>query len=383
MKLTVELKGLNLEKLLGIAAQSGMVLRRVTRIDDERMSVQLYAGGFKVLSGICERFGWELRITGRSRILRLADRIMRRPLQPAALALCVVLVMVSSGMIWRIEIEHAGSMTAEVQRYLMEADIRPGTLKRSVPVAALREALLLRLPDAAQVSVVCEGSTLLISCYPALTGEQNQAEGMGTDLVAGEDGVITRLIVQSGTPAVRVGQAVCKGDVLIRGEERGEKQSVHAVRAQGEVTARVWARGDARISRFKVRTVETGALRRRVSLSSPWVNRVTREAEPFEQQDVSIQREAIIGLFIPIWRQTQWYAQTEVFKERRDDAEAASMAQAAAEQMAKNKCPPGAQILDKWVEYSMIDNEYVYATVVLEYESGIAVRAKTPDTGED
>ena len=31
--------------------------------------------------------------------------------------------------------------------------------------------------------------------------------------------------------------------------------------------------------------------------------------------------------------------------------------------------------VDKWVDYSMIDDEFVYATVVLEYERSIAVRA--------
>ena len=50
------------------------------------------------------------------------------------------------------------------------------------------------------------------------------------------------------------------------------------------------------------------------------------------------------------------------------------MAQGAAQQAAKLKCPAGVEILDKWVDYSMIDNEFVCATVVLEYEYGIAGR---------
>ena len=51
------------------------------------------------------------------------------------------------------------------------------------------------------------------------------------------------------------------------------------------------------------------------------------------------------------------------------------MAQGAAQQLAKLKCPSSVEILDKWVDYSMIDDEFVYATVVLEYEQSIAVRA--------
>ena len=83
----------------------------------------------------------------------------------------------------------------------------------------------------------------------------------------------------------------------------------------------------------------------------------------------------VVGLYLPLWREIETLAQIEVITEERKTSDAVSMAQGAAEQAAKNKCPPGVHILDKTVENSMIDNEYVYAAVVLEYETGIAVRA--------
>ena len=56
------------------------------------------------------------------------------------------------------------------------------------------------------------------------------------------------------------------------------------------------------------------------------------------------------------------------------DMELLYEAQGAAEEIAKNRCPAGAETLDKWAKYSMIDNEFVYATVVIEYERDIASR---------
>ena len=69
-------------------------------------------------------------------------------------------------------------------------------------------------------------------------------------------------------------------------------------------------------------------------------------------------------------------AQTQVFRVERDRGDAASMAQGAAEKNAVKQCPAGALILDKWVKYSMIDNEFMYASVVLEMEADIAGRIK-------
>ena len=51
-----------------------------------------------------------------------------------------------------------------------------------------------------------------------------------------------------------------------------------------------------------------------------------------------------------------------------------AQAQGAAEKIAKLNCPSGVEILDKWVDYSMIDDEFVYATVVLVFEAPIGAR---------
>ena len=83
-----------------------------------------------------------------------------------------------------------------------------------------------------------------------------------------------------------------------------------------------------------------------------------------------------MGLYLPLWREITTLAQTEVFRESRDPGDVASLAQGAAEKIAAKQCPPGALILDKWVKYSMIDNEFVYASVVLEVEASIAGRIK-------
>ena len=59
---------------------------------------------------------------------------------------------------------------------------------------------------------------------------------------------------------------------------------------------------------------------------------------------------------------------------RPDEEDARSLAQGAAEKTAKLNCPPGVEILDNWVDYSMIDDEFVLATVVLVFEAPIGAR---------
>ena len=134
-------------------------------------------------------------------------------------------------------------------------------------------------------------------------------------------------------------------------------------------------RGDARASLWQTHTQETGETRTRVTLVTPWHERVVQDALPFESQDESVRTEPVVGLYLPVYRRIETYAATQVSKVRRSSDEASAQAQGAAEELAKIKCPADAQILDKWTEYSMINEEFVYATVILEYERDIASRA--------
>lgn len=374
MTLRVCIEGVNLEKLLREAPRCGVTLRGVKRLGDRRICACIAPGQMKALRALCERFGWEIAELSADGWMRALRFLLRRPALLSSLFLCAILVWLSSQMILAVRIEHAMEHEAQVRGFLSEQGVRPGRWKASFSTDDLGARLNYAVPGLAFAGFYYEGSTLVVDCSGAEMAQRLDLPGEGLDIVAKRDGIVTRITVQSGTPCVAPGDAVCKGQVLILGEERMEGGALQPVRAQGEVTARVWAQGSARISLFERRTEETGHVRRRVTLHSPWHSRVVRDAEPFDSQDVSVQTEPIVGLFVPVWRQIDTFARTIEKKAPRDRAQAASWAQGAAQEIAKKQCPYGALILDKTVDYSMIDNEFLYATVVLEYEAPIAQR---------
>ena len=374
--MTVEIEGINLEKLLRAAADSGLLVSNAQRSGPRTMRLRVRAHQMKQLRALCARFGWELREIRAGSLVHAARILRRRAMLAPSLALCALLVWLSGQMILAVQIDNAQENVAEVRRVLAEAGVRPGRLKAAFSVDELRARLALRLPGLSFVGLRYAGSTLVCDCRSATLGEQTDVPGGGMDVVAAQPGIITRISVSSGTPQVTPGQAVCKGQVLISGVERTQKGQLRAVRAQGQVSARVYAKGEAKVSLTETTTVETGQTRTRVTVHTPWHARVVRDAQPFESQDVSREKQVIVGLYLPLWREIETYAETEVFSTPRDRGDAASMAQGAAEKIAKDQCPYDALILDKWVNYSMIDNEFVYATVVLEYETAIAGRTK-------
>ena len=375
MYVKVSIEGLNLERLLRTALLEGVRFRHIRRQGARRLLAETPVWQMKKLQEICDRFGWIIRIIRRSRTERCFRFIRQRHVLFAGLAVCLALVNLSDRMILDIRIENARESIGEVRSFLRDEGIGRGKLKAMFSLDELRAKMALRLPDLAFAGMRYEGSTMVIDCYPSETGEQNAVEGKGDDIVASRCGIVTRIYVQNGTPAVEPGQAVRKGQVLIRGEERTQKGGRIAVRAQGQVAARVWSEGTARVSLTQKQTVETGRTRQKRTVCTPWHRRVVQDAHPFSSQDVNTQIQHVSGLYLPLWREVETYAETIVHRIPSNRADAMSWAQQAAEQIAKNGCSYDALILDKWVDYSMIDNEFVYAAVVLEYETQIAARA--------
>ena len=204
--------------------------------------------------------------------------------------------------------------------------------------------------------------------------EQAGVAGQGAEIVAAREGVVVRISAESGTPRVKPGQAVRKGQTLISGQERTGGGETRACRAQGEIIARCFARGEARVRLNVTGTVETGEIRCRVRIESPKGSRLVRDAPDFDRQDVSTAIQPIVGLYLPVWRRVETLARTVSVPRSRTVSDARSQAQGAAEKIAKLNCPSGVEILDKWVDYSMIDDEFVYATVVLVFEAPIGAR---------
>ena len=382
MRIGVRIEGINLEKFLRAAPESGVFLHGVRRTDARALEAQVSARGRAALWALCAQSGWRVFETGADSPVRTLRALRRRPMLLPGAALCVLLVWLSSQMILAVRIEHAQQNTAEVRRYLASQGVFPGRMKAAFSLNRLREGMALALPGAAFAGVRYAGSTMVVDCRPAVMGESTGVSGGGADIVALQPGIVTAITAASGTPQVKIGQAVRKGQVLIRGEERTEKGQTIAVRAEGDVRARVYASASAKAALTARRTQETGRRRTRVTLCLPGYRRVVRDAEPFASQDTDLRRERVVGLYLPLWREIETYIETIVTKAPADRGGAASAAQGAAEELAKKQCPPGALILDKWVDYSMIENEFVYATVVLELETSVAGRLAAPERGE-
>src|SRR5699024_2990889 len=78
------------------------------------------------------------------------------------------------------------------------------------------------------------------------------------NIVADKDGMITKISAQNGTPLVKEGDVVTKGDIIVAGWMEGKYTGTRYLHAQGDVQAKVWYKSIQRVDLKETQKKETG-----------------------------------------------------------------------------------------------------------------------------
>ena len=364
-------EGLRLEKLMNEASRQGLRLYSAERKADRRVLVTCAPKTYCAFARLAREKGYAVTEAQPVGIFGALKRLLwRRGLMIGAI-LALPLLFIATRFVWAVEVENAGVYKGEISLFLQENGLFPGIPRSSVDLAELREKLEWRLPAVQWVRAEMDGLTLRIRLEQGTPPPEIQDRGEAGDVIAAEDGILTRLTVFSGTAACNNGDPVRKGQVLIKGEERTTSGGIRQVRARGEAIARVFISAQAQSSLRETQTIPTGKEARRKVIVSPFGTFSAQEEPAFLTWDEERTEMPIGGVFIPLWlrRETRLEAALESVPRSMDEAkrEAAEMALFALEKRENSH-----EFVDKWVDYSMIEGDIVVATATAEICRDIA-----------
>lgn len=185
-------------------------------------------------------------------------------------AVCTGIIYVMSLFIWQIDIDGNSKYTDElILQALAQMNVKTGCQKSEIDLPEIEEELRIMYNEITWVSASITGTKLQIelregdlkisgSSGGGQTGNvkrvENQEDSPKTqngesetdlpaNLVTAEDALITNLVVRRGTAAVRYGDEVKKGDVLIEGKvyiynEDETLKKVDYLTADGDIEGR-------------------------------------------------------------------------------------------------------------------------------------------------
>ena len=380
LEATLRIKGLSLERMLWKAAQAGIVLRRVRRVNAREAILCVDVQDERALTQLLTEAGYGVsrtREAGAQRAMRLLRRRAMLSIGAAAFAL---LVFLAGECVWQVDITGAGVTEGEVRRVLREEGVFPGKPRALLSVQEIQSQLERQLPQIKYVDVRVQGMTLCVFCAQAREAMPADYGGESGDIVARMDGVVTQLLVRSGTPRVKVGDAVVAGQVLVEGTERVGRESgeVTPVAAHAQVMAHTFYQGTACVRDWMLSTSPTGREAARVLLQTPWGTWESAPENDFAMADVERTALPIGGGLWPVTLIRERAIEVEGEKIPREKSELEEESAQIAEQIARRNIPIGTEVVDKWVDYSMIEEGFC-AWVVLSCEEDIALAREAAD----
>ncbi|MBR5546497.1 MAG: sporulation protein YqfD [Clostridia bacterium] len=359
------LSGLNLERFLNLMKQRGIPLVKVHRTESRTLVCECYSADLPAVRALTEEKGWKLEHAAPCGLSAAAHKMKKRPGIPLGIAAMLVCVMVCSRFVWRVEVQGAGAYKADLVSFLQESGYHAGVRRTSVDASALENALLRRYPQIAWFHVYVANVTLVVEVSEGVPMPELPPEEPG-DLVAERNGIIHSIRVYAGTPAVKAGDVVQKGDVLIRGFERGRDELQTAVRADGVVLARCWDSFTVTMPLYEVNSTETGREHTSVRIETPWFHWPPGENEPaYLASNRLIETRPVGGVYFPVFLQKNVWREVRMERVPRPEEEVRREAGDAVLKLLKTALFHD-EIIDKWVDYCMIEDDKLAATATAE-----------------
>lgn len=273
--------GSNLEKFINMAVSRGLQLWDIKHLGDNRMVARVSLAAFRPLRHVARRTGCRIKITGRKGLPFSWGRVRRRRMLLAGGVIFFVALYVLSSFVWSVEVKGCRRISArQIVKAAETAGLKQGQWKKRIEPRQVEEYIRDHVEGIAWVGVEIKGTRAIIEVVEKVLPPPQ--DNRPADLVAAKAGLVEKVLVLKGTPVVKEGDMVEKGQLLIRGavveetgeagekknEEKGKKGKYRFLRAQGSVKARVWyeAYGEAQLVERKEE--ETG------QSSEAWVLRI-------------------------------------------------------------------------------------------------------------
>ena len=366
-----QVSGLSMEKLLNEAGRKGIRLRNVQRGRYRDVAACLTPDEYERFRELALEKGYQVSEPIPAGAFKAWERHRKRWGLPLGAAIAAALLIWALGSVWTVRVENAGPYAGEIRSYLLENGIRPGIRRAGLSLSVLRDKLEWRFPQVKWIRTEFAGTALRIIVEEGTPPPQIADQGGPGDVVAAQDGLLLRLNTFAGTPQAKPGQWVRAGQVLIRGEERGKDGETLPVKARGEALARVWVSERVRFSTREYESIPTGSAVTLRRITGPFFQWSSGDKPDYALCDLEKSETPIGGVWFPILCEKETYAEVSTRPVPRDLNQLALEAGEAAWLRLKETLIHD-EIVDKWMNFSIIEEDTMEAAATAEVRRDIA-----------
>lgn len=227
------------ERFINLCTQHNIPLWDLKHLGDT-VEGKTTVSGYKRIRPAARRSGVRVRISKKCGLPFLRERNKKRAGLLVGVALAALLLCILSTRIWTVRVE--GNVQIHDEQILRAAKslgVEMGARTSKLDAQKIAKELQNQVEGLSWAAVNIDACKAVIEVRESTPKPDILDTKTPANIVASEDGVLTRIEVYSGTAALPVGSAVLKGDLLISGVvlNKDNSESLHG--AQGHVYAKV------------------------------------------------------------------------------------------------------------------------------------------------
>lgn len=302
------------ERFLNLCAREGCGVWNV-RYANGVMTAQVTAGNYRFLRSCARRSGVRLKVKKRIGGAFLIYRYRRRTGILAGAAAFVLILAVCSNFVWTIRIDgNHTTDSAVIMQTMEELGLKVGVKRTGMDISTMQLEALRRLDELSWISVNIRGSIATVEVRERTMPPEMLSEETPCNIVAGSDGYIVRIEPYEGFAAVRVGESVRKGDLLVSGVIESKLQTTRFIHAQAKVTAATVRTVEAKVSYSQEKVIYPGETKKKYSVEFFGINiplYFSQKPDWECEEEQTENRLKILGLNLPFALKTTKYVKTE------------------------------------------------------------------------
>jgi len=256
----VEVSGSYPERFLNLCARNGIGFRNMENLDTGVFRIDMAPSEYLKIRGVAKKAMCRVHIVSKSGLPFIARKVRGRHLLIAGSAVFCVAAWVFTSFVWTVSVDGFEGLDREkLMAYLEEEGLRRGVSVSSVDVEALRNNILIRMPELSYIYVNFNGAEARVIARERKAPPEILREDEPCDIIADKDGIIEEITVKTGTASVSRGDTVMRGQILASGYVTGREGTTVITHADAEITARTWTHMSARMQKRYNEKVYTGS----------------------------------------------------------------------------------------------------------------------------
>ena len=254
MRIVVE--GYFAERFINICTQKNVLLWNTKRQNSSIFSANISIQDFRKLKPIAKKTKCKVMIKNKRGLPFLFERYKKRKILGLLLVLFIIAMIAISNFVWNIEIECDGEIESqEIMALLEQNGLEIGKLKNNIDTNKIVRSIRYERDDIAWAGVTFNGTNVIVKLVKAQEKPEIIKPEEYCSIISNKEGIITKINVQNGLAAVKVGDLVKQGTILVNGWLEGKYTGIRYVHAVADIEAKVWYSKKERIS--KVQEIET------------------------------------------------------------------------------------------------------------------------------